>query len=88
MGNEGVDNSWDINPVSTPFSMLSHHDEFNKITNTNMCHWKGYGLKSFGGVKKCLGQKRLGWEGTTPFKLYNAVEVWPLPRSMVLPLLV
>ena len=70
VGNEGVDNSWDISPVSTPFSMLSQHGEFNKITNTNMCHWKGYGLKSFGGVKKCLGLvHRQGWGGKEPLIL-------------------
>lgn len=38
--------------------------------NTNMCHCKGYGLKSFGGVKKCLGLvHRQGWGGKEPLTL-------------------
>jgi len=31
VGNEGVDISWDMSPVSNPFSVLSHHGEFNKL---------------------------------------------------------
>ena len=36
-----------------------------------MCHSKGYGLKSFGGVKKCLGlmAHRQGWGGKEPLLL-------------------
>ena len=29
VGNEGVDISWDVSPVSSPATVLSHRDEFN-----------------------------------------------------------
>ena len=30
MGNEGVNINWDVSPVSSPVTVLSHSDEFNK----------------------------------------------------------
>ena len=32
VGNEGVDINWDICPVSSLVTKLSHNDEFNKVT--------------------------------------------------------
>ena len=29
--NEGVDVNWDVNPVSSPVTVLSHRGEFNKV---------------------------------------------------------
>lgn len=31
MGSEGVDVSWNVSPVSSPITVLSHHGELNKV---------------------------------------------------------
>ena len=30
VGNEGVNINWNVSPVSSPVTVLSHHGEFNK----------------------------------------------------------
>ena len=41
MGHEGVDTNWDLSPVSSTVSMLSHRGEFNK-KKTNAFGTKTY----------------------------------------------
>jgi len=36
VGNEGVDISWDVSPVSSPVNVLSHRGEFNKVKDSSM----------------------------------------------------
>ena len=31
VGNEGVNINWNVNPVSSPVTLLSHRGEFNKV---------------------------------------------------------
>ena len=46
MGHEGVDTNWDLGPVSSTVSMLSHRGEFNKkqdkcVWYKNLLTWTG-----------------------------------------------
>ena len=47
MGHEGGDTNWDLSPVSSTVSMLSHRGEFNKKktnafgTKTYLITWTG-----------------------------------------------
>ena len=34
VGNKGVDINWDISPVASPVTMLSHPGEFNKVKSS------------------------------------------------------
>ena len=36
VGNERVDINWDVSPVSSPVTVLSHRGEFNKVKDSSM----------------------------------------------------
>lgn len=45
LGNEGVDNNWNVSPVSSPVTVLSHLGEFSRVKFTQIRLFRAFFTK-------------------------------------------